>query len=121
MTLKLTLAEVKTQGLKAYNEKRLSAQGPTPRCNYRDPSGRPCIVGAAIPDDIASKLPQTAAAWSLRGEGVEIACGITHLQKLHDAWATSFSDPQLAATILREPQIQEPAYYEAKLVEALQP
>lgn len=118
--LRLTLAAVKEAGLKAYNEKRLSAQGPTPACKYRDDSGRPCIIGASIPDDIAATLRQSAPVWLLRSNGVHIDSEeICYLQRLHDAWATSFTDPTQAAVIAREPQVQPPEYYEAKLVAAL--
>lgn len=120
MTLHLTVQGVKAAGLKAYNEKRLSAQGPTPACKYRDDSGRPCIIGASIPDDIAATLPQSAPVWLLRSNGVHIDSEeICYLQRLHDAWATSFSNPTNAARILNEPKIQTPEYYEAKLVAAL--
>lgn len=118
--LSLTLAAVKEAGLKAYNEKRLSAQGPTPACRYRDDSGRPCIIGASIPDEIAATLPSQYPVWLLRSYGVHIDSEtICYLQRLHDAWATSLTDPAHAIKIVREPKIQPPEYYEAKLVAAL--
>lgn len=41
----------------AYETKRLSAQGPTPKCRYRDPSGRACVIGAALTDAEIASLP----------------------------------------------------------------
>lgn len=87
----LTLADVKAKGLAAYHAKQLSAQGPTPACQYRDKSGRPCIVGAALPDDVALPLQQTQPVWALRGAidyNPDELREIQDLQLIHDAWAT---------------------------------
>ena len=92
MTFHLTLADVKTKGLAAYHAKQLSAQGPTPACRYRDASGRPCIVGAALPDDVAATLRGSTPIGHIRSDVIEIDRGeqtqISDLQKIHDAWAT---------------------------------
>ncbi len=95
---KLTLADVKTKGLAAYNAKQLSAQGPTPACQYRDKSGRPCIVGAALPDDVALSLPQTQPVWGLSGLVKMVDADpkdqreIEDLQRIHDVWALLAGD-----------------------------
>ena len=52
----LTLADVKTAGLAALQANKLSAQGPTPVCAYRDKTGHPCIIGAAFPEDFVATL-----------------------------------------------------------------
>lgn len=90
----LTLAQVKEAGLKAYHEKRLSAQGPTPGCFYRDPSGRPCVIGASLADEDAKRFDAQAVS------AVSALCGmyfikisaselgpIAELQQWHDRWA----------------------------------
>lgn len=88
----LTLAQVREAGLKAYQEKRLSAQGPTPACRYRDESGRPCVIGAALTDPQAHQLEgaqismgvkHLAMAWRIEMDRPnELAC----LQSAHDSW-----------------------------------
>ena len=96
MTFHLTLADVKTKGLKALNEGRLSAQGPKPECMYRDEDGRPCVVGAALSEDLINKLDDGsqiyAAVSKLWVLGlIKIPDGeyepINRLQKVHDRWA----------------------------------
>lgn len=93
---KLTLADVKTKGLKALNEGRLSAQGPRPECAYRDEDGRPCVVGAAFPKRFINKLDDGsqiyAAVSNLVVRGLieipeEEYEAINRLQKVHDRWA----------------------------------
>lgn len=91
----LTLADVKAKALAAYNEKRLSAQGPTPACMYRDPSGLPCIIGAAMTDEEAEALTRednVVGVATLRSRGrvkmdhnLDLAKG----QELHDSWASA--------------------------------
>jgi hypothetical protein len=51
----------------AYRKGRLSAQGPTPACMYRDKSDRPCIVGSCFDDDVAQILSITGGNKSTIG------------------------------------------------------
>lgn len=86
--IKLTYAEVVEAGRKAYLEKRLSAQGPTPECQYRDRSGRPCVVGSALSDTDAQRLHGTVQALVLANElAVDDVAAIGALQLAHDDWA----------------------------------
>jgi hypothetical protein len=100
--IKLTLAQVKAAGLKAYEEKRLSAQGPTPACKYRDMSGLPCVVGAALSDDEAGRILAFKNEHGMPGSilGIEALSrlgivqadcigAIAGLQVIHDRWASA--------------------------------
>lgn len=87
----LPLSLVIEKGRQAYLEGRLSAQGPTPACRYRDGSGRPCVIGAALSDEEAARLDatrcgitglHTRALITTDREGFLVA-----LQNAHDAWA----------------------------------
>ena len=130
----ITLQEVRTAGRQAYNEKRLSAQGPTPMCAYRDDSGRPCIIGAAMTDEEAKRtsdgLPVQLfnAGDSRAGVAInpEERTELQDLQTLHDAWARSHDDLALAYSLLQNhshpihvPEDATPAFYEDLLVKAL--
>jgi hypothetical protein len=111
--IKLTLAQVKAAGLKAYEEGRLSAQGPTPQCAYRDVSGLPCVIGAALPDEVADN-PSTNG---VNVEGLLTRKLITTraltslmiLQEAHDEWATAKAKGHAS----------EAAGHEARLVKLL--
>jgi hypothetical protein len=103
-TIELTWAKVKAAGAKAYQERRLSAQGPTPTCNYRDISGRPCVIGAALTDDQVK--PWLAEGnlgenkyyiKTLRCRGVvsysdRDSKKFSRLQGIHDEWCSSNVD-----------------------------
>lgn len=90
----LTLAQVKKAGLLAYHEKRLSAQGPTPSCMYRDASGRPCVIGAALTDEQAAGIPESPLVSLIFGGMIVTGAirGLPRLQELHDRWATAVRD-----------------------------
>ena len=93
----LTLKGVKAAGLAAFRDRRLSAQGPTPECAYRDTSGLPCVVGAAMTDEQVAALKDSSnnhtSIWALVDSGkVRVSRGATHgklkeLQAAHDQWA----------------------------------
>jgi len=92
---KLTLSDVKAAGLAALYAGKLSAQGPTPECAYRDDHGRPCVIGAALPFDVVDCLIDV-------GQGDEKVSDLSsnivvtdpdelpklaRLQAIHDRWA----------------------------------
>lgn len=88
----LTISTVVRAALTAYVDERLSAQGPTPKCSLRDPSGRPCALGAAMTDDEAATpfLPSAAFAmvswdWAYTDD-VDI---LTKIQRAHDYWVVN--------------------------------
>lgn len=99
----LTLKDVVLAGRKAYEEGRLSAQNSTPQCAYRDKSGNPCVVGAAMSDGLVNQLfesdeemqfSQNSTVEQLeRGGGIEVPPedikSMRYLQELHDNWAQS--------------------------------
>jgi hypothetical protein len=97
MTQALTYEEVVLAGRKAYEEKRLSAQGPTPQCAYRDNSGCPCVVGAALPDSTiavinqkfmqGSRVSQLRSADVISVKSIDELDAIGDLQNAHDEWA----------------------------------
>lgn len=104
----LTVKSIAQAALKAYDEKRLSAQGPTPCCAYRDPTGRPCAVGAGLPDDLAAQLDVAIHGGSMPIEDAAYAGYVSiaradafqlrELQKAHDAWANAVKwNPDLAS------------------------
>lgn len=92
--IRLTLAQVKEAGLKAYHEKRLSAQGPTPSCMYRDASRRPCVIGAALTDEQAPDIPEMAIGSLIREKVIvtNATRGLPRLQEAHDRWAKAARD-----------------------------
>lgn len=88
--IRLKAKEVARHALLHHAEGRLSAQGPTPECRYRDRSGRPCAIGAALTDEQAASIPdnlQNSAVWALRSyiraDDME---ALTSLQLAHDNW-----------------------------------
>lgn len=97
--IKLTKNQVFKAALKAYEAKGLSAQGPTPRCEYRDPSGLPCAVGAAINlDDLSEDERRELLNNDLGSVGSSTFGGVFFIpaedyqsvgliQRLHDNWA----------------------------------
>lgn len=96
MTIHLTLKAVKEAGRKAYLEGRLSAQGPTPECAYRDKSGRPCIIGAALTDEEARALDHAddGSIDDLIREGLvktAATAALPALQTAHDHWASVYN------------------------------
>lgn len=52
----LTYDGVREAGRKAFNEGRLQAQQNDPGCTYRSDDGHPCVVGSALPDEVAQAL-----------------------------------------------------------------
>lgn len=90
--INLPLAKVVKAARKAYDEGRLSAQGPTPACRYRDRSGRPCAIGAALTDKRArecdgygaSDIPSLVRSGALVTDDVD---ALDNLQIAHDYWA----------------------------------
>jgi hypothetical protein len=52
----LNVRDVALAAKRAYDEGQLSAQGFTPECQYRDPSGRPCAIGASLDDETARRF-----------------------------------------------------------------
>jgi hypothetical protein len=95
--IKLTLSQVIEAGRKAYLEGRLSAQGPNPVCRYRDPAGRPCVIGAALSDADATAFDRRYGNGENSGVADLAAAGLLHLegdeedfiqlQAAHDDWA----------------------------------
>lgn len=98
----LTKDAVFTAARRAYEAKRLSAQGPSPRCQYRDPVGLPCAVGAAIDPNELSYIDgfklrenEIGSVGSLSFRKVfnvpthEEERAIKDLQSSHDAWASA--------------------------------
>lgn len=90
--LKLNKDRVVKNAIKAYREKRLSAQGPTPRCAYRDPSNNPCVIGVSMTDRQARYCDaiDTSSVNDLYNKDIietdDIAF-LNILQKHHDKWA----------------------------------
>jgi len=137
MTRILTLAEVRTAGLAAYHAKQLSAQGPTPACAYRDASGRPCIIGAAMTDEEAASIGPAVPVNMFHHRALsgvpdtlsEERTELSALQTVHDCWAKSHKD-RLEARLLTYniypapdrtvPDHAGPDFYEAWLLELLQ-
>lgn len=95
--MKLTLAEIKAAGLAAYHAGQLSAQGPEPACLYRDGAGRPCVIGAAMPEAFLDTDPEEDSFWGksisdlVDDEYVEMDLeelpAARRLQAIHDRWA----------------------------------
>lgn len=92
MSIHLTYPAVLEAARLAYNENRLSAQGPTPACLYEDDSGRPCAVGAALQPGAIAQIDQAETVTTLHHRGIFQMSGedftkILALQKAHDRWA----------------------------------
>ena len=89
----LNVRDVALAAKKAFDEGRLSAQGPTPACKYRDDSGRPCAIGAALSADEIDRLlhgaeaemetPIAGLAPHFRTDRLD---ALTELQDAHDEW-----------------------------------
>ena len=137
MSRLLTLDQVRAAGLAAYHAKQLSAQGPTPMCAYRDPSGRPCIIGAAMTesevDAIGSNVPvdvfYVRTNTDVPDTIPEERNALSTLQTVHDCWAKSHTDRKGAAHLAGNiypphdktiPDDAGPDFYEAWLLELLQ-
>lgn len=76
----------------AYKRGELSAQGPTPACKYRDDSGRPCAIGAALSPRMRAAwgLLKDASVYRLNYRGVlesDDMAALVRLQRAHDFWA----------------------------------
>lgn len=120
----LTPEIVKAAGLKAYEEGRLSAQGPTPACQYRDDSGRPCVIGAAIPDDhpglaeFNESVPVDGLTmWHIQLQDVPT---LRRLQGLHDSWCMARVRGVSIYGGREDEQIPQPAeFWEQRLFEEL--
>jgi hypothetical protein len=92
-TLTLNKLDVARAAAKAYREGRLSAQGSTPKCRYRDPSGLPCAVGAAIDDETAHEWDvcggNTVTELIDRGKlRTDDKDALRSIQAAHDDWAS---------------------------------
>lgn len=90
LPFRLTVREVALAAKKAFDEGRLSAQGPTPACEYRDKSGLPCAIGAALPDHVANRS-EGCTVEELRSRGTVALSepavnALSDLQDAHDDW-----------------------------------
>lgn len=91
--INLPLAKAIKAGRRAYLAGKLSAQGPTPSCEYVDDSGLPCIIGAALTpaDRTHLKVDQHGlAVVALIEEGIistDAPATLGLLQDAHDKWA----------------------------------
>lgn len=85
----LIAKEVALAALKAHAEGRLSAQGPTPACRYRDKSGLPCAIGVVLTDECARSIGNVNVL-GLVQDGVISADDVGALlllQNAHDDWS----------------------------------
>lgn len=80
---KLTYAGVIAAGRKAFTEGRLQAQNNEPGCTYRSDEGLPCVIGSALPDEVAQ---------ALNDKGLN-GCGIGGLFGVHRVNTTAFLAP----------------------------
>ncbi|AKU43631.1 hypothetical protein CPT_Seuss105 [Caulobacter phage Seuss] len=95
--LTLNVRDVAQAALKAHSEKRLSAQNESPACMYRDHTGHPCAVGAALDNETAhdldkivlSDIPRLIASGRLKTDEPD---QLAALQRLHDEWAQARRD-----------------------------
>lgn len=97
----LNKLDVARAAAKAYREGRLSAQGRTPKCKYRDPAGCPCVIGAAIDDETAKTwdglVGSTSVSW-LQEIGYILTDdqeALVDLQIAHDNWAKKVAGSEL--------------------------
>lgn len=105
--IQLNVLKVAQAAKKAFDEGRLSAQGPTPMCAYRDDSGRPCAIGAALTDrqakalDDAGEFSATGVVKLLREGRIKTDSpdDLSALQATHDDWAVSVSGRRSAQRI----------------------
>lgn len=95
--VKLLYTAVVAAARKAYEEGRLSAQGPAPMARYRDRGRRPCAIGAALDDKTAARF-DASDSYGIRSlvearlvetDAVE---GLVALQNTHDTWANTGND-----------------------------
>lgn len=91
MTIVLNARPTAEAALKAYVEGRLSAQNDTPACLYRDASGHPCAIGAALTDeevasfDKPTRTIQDLHAFSrIQTDDID---ALQAMQMAHDHWA----------------------------------
>jgi hypothetical protein len=92
----LNKLDVARAAAKAYLEGRLSAQGPTPVCSYRDASGCPCVIGASVDDKTAKKWDDLddSGVIDLKAQDIlesDDMQALAELQCLHDEWAAGSS------------------------------
>lgn len=94
----LNTLDVIRNAVTAYKERRLSAQGKTPQCSYRDNSNCPCVIGVSIPDQVAESwdsFDEDTSISHIYEEGEFITDNIdvlSELQSLHDQWARNSGD-----------------------------
>jgi hypothetical protein len=90
VTIHITREAVYAKGLAALNAKRLSAQGPTPTCAYRDASGCPCIIGTVLSERDAAALEVESVDSAYESHLVSFDADVSLFQQLqlaHDFWA----------------------------------
>lgn len=80
---KLTYAGVIAAGRKAFEENRLQAQQNDPGCTYRSNDGHPCVIGSALPDEVAEALDKAGFN----------GCGIGGLFGVHRVNTTAILAP----------------------------
>lgn len=87
--IRLLVADVRAAAIQAYREHRLSAQGPTPECAYRDASGLPCVIGAAMTDEEHAGIEEISVLSLLDRRFIETddIDTLIELQTAHDSWA----------------------------------
>jgi hypothetical protein len=94
--LELTLASVKTNAKKAYDEKRLIPQQKfVTKCLYRNDQGAVCAIGASLPPDFplteeenASPLSMGLVQSKFLIDPFELSAILT-IQGAHDRWAAA--------------------------------
>lgn len=91
MTIVLNARPTAEAALKAYEERRLSAQNDTPACLYRDASGHPCAIGAALTDEQAASFDRPGqtvqdlyACFRIQTDDID---ALQEMQSTHDCWA----------------------------------
>lgn len=92
--INLPKALVIEKAREAYLAGRLSAQGPTPDCRYRDKSGLPCVISAAVSNLEAERMESplmrgTSVQSLVRARVIETddEVFLLTLQIAHDDWA----------------------------------
>ena len=95
--VRLTLAKVKENARRAYDENRLTAQHGG-SCVYRDDRGHVCAIGASVPESVATALTseQQASTVSMLAGDVFIVGKrelplIREIQAAHDSWTSRSS------------------------------
>lgn len=112
--IKLTYAEVVEAGRKAYLAGELSAQGLRPACMYRDDSGRPCVVGAALSTEQAEfirQAGQNATAISMLIEDGTVStranAALPRLQSAHDDWCINLREGKRDKALAAETRLRK--------------